>query len=113
MFCFLNICEKRPLIRKNCIQSLKNRFFVAIFPIFTKGIQTKLNDLDSERKTFLKMRGKVGKSECDIATSPQCIVGETSQCKIINEPQPSSMILDDPESNTMNDTIIQRVMKNI
>ena len=34
--CFLNICEKHPLIGENCIQSLKNMDF-AHFHSFYKG----------------------------------------------------------------------------
>ena len=37
--------------------------FLLFFPIFTKGIKAKLNDLESESDIFPQNEGKVGKSE--------------------------------------------------
>ena len=37
--------------------------FLLFFPIFTKGIKAKLNELESESDIFPQNEGKVGKSE--------------------------------------------------
>ena len=42
----------------------------AIFPNLTKGIKAKLDELESESDIFLKMRGKVGKSELTPLNGP-------------------------------------------
>ena len=53
------------------IGPLKNKYlFLLFFPFFDKGIYAKLNDLESESDIFLKMRGKVVKSELDTFNGP-------------------------------------------
>ena len=44
--------------------------FLLFFPIFTKRIKAKLNELESESDISLKMRGKVGKSELTPRNGP-------------------------------------------
>ena len=42
---------------------MKKMELLLFFPIFTKGIQAKHNELESESDIFLQNEGKVGKSE--------------------------------------------------
>ena len=48
--------------------------FLLNFPIFTKEIKAKLNELESESDISLKMGGKVGKSELTRLNGPLPIV---------------------------------------
>ena len=74
--CFLNICEKHPLIGENCIQSLKNMDF-AHFHSFYKG-SLRQKSLKQKVKVIFSFK-VVKKLEIlnvtpPIETLPQCIV---------------------------------------
>jgi len=57
------------------------------FPIFTKGIKAKLNELESESDIFPQNEGKVGKSEL----TP--VVKALTNCAVVREKVKALLLL--------------------
>ena len=64
----------------------KKMGFLIFFPIFTKGIKAKFNELESESDIFPQNEGKVGKSELIpvVKALTNCAMGAKAQTSLWN-----------------------------
>ena len=69
--------------------------FLQFFPIFTKGIKAKLNELESESDIFPQNEGKVGKSELTpvVKALTKCALGGFEKKILLSPARPTNALL--------------------